>query len=222
MPRKRRSSQSSKETDDSSEEDEKPRPPPPKRPATSSSSKSLPTSECYLTPAQIASRRVAALSVVNAMETVTLKPNASTTHWAGHNSMKAYVDSDITPLDPSLPRNTSFPKSLSYPPKRSGDARLVFWNINGVVDSTEGNHSWANAKASMAERYGVSNSAQKTISTEEALQAYIKAEDADIVCLAETKLRSNMSIADVENDLPQMKKAFPVRLGNPLGPDSRD
>ena len=68
--------------------------------------------------------------------------------------------SEDTTADPSLPKNTEMPASLSYPrPSAPGSVRITCWNITSLKSSEP-----------------------------KGMMRYIEAEDADIVVLSETKV----------------------------------
>lgn len=218
MARKRRSSYSSASTDDSDHDEA--RPPLTKRTKASSSTapsyqqcvagpSSATTDGAYLSPETIAARRKAMATVLNAMpEPTKLKATASSDAWAHHYALQRGCPEGMKPLRSDTPTNTTFPDTLSYPAKSGGSVRLVFWNINGVL--TGGRQFSSDYKKSIDARYG--ETVPKSISKPVALQRYVEAEDPDFVCLAETKLNKDVSDAEAANQLPLLKKRFPVYL----------
>lgn len=214
MGRKRRSSFSSASTDDS--EDDAPPDPPVKRARQSPIAGQAPRLDQpgssasdgpYLSAEAIAARRKAMATVLNAMpEPTKLKPTVSTDSWSHHYALQRVCPEGMKPLRDDTPTNTTFPDTLSYPPKPDGTARIVFWNINGVL--TSGRKFTSDYKKSINAEYG--ETVQKSISKPTALQRYVEAEDPDFVCLAETKLSKDVTTAEAENQLPLLKQRFPV------------
>ena len=213
MARKRRSSFSSASTDDSGDDvpplQKRPKPLPPAAapPLPTNGSLSSAGISAYWSPTTIAARRKGMLTVVEAMpEPTKLKPVASNDAWAHHYALQKRCPEDMKPLHPDIPTNTSFPDKISYPAKSEGSARMVFWNINGVLNS--GRSFSSDYKKSIDAKYG--ETVPKSIAVPTALQRYIAAEDADVVCLAETKLNEDVTEPDVYKQIPELEKRFPV------------
>lgn len=211
MARKRRSSYSSASTDDSEDDDPSPMPAKRLRPsvpsAPTSRNVSTPVDGPYLSAEAIDARRKAMATILKAMpEPTKLKPTVSADSWAHHYALQRGCPKGMKPLRNDTPINTTFPVSLSYSPKAESTARLVFWNINGVL--TSGRKFTSDYKKNIDAKYG--ETVPKSIDKPTALQRYVEAEDPDFVCLAEAKLNKDVSIAEAENQLVILKKRFPV------------
>ncbi|KAI9319250.1 Endonuclease/exonuclease/phosphatase [Dichotomocladium elegans] len=70
------------------------------------------------------------------------------------------------PFDPSVPNNTLFPETLSFPKTPEGSVKIASYNVSGL-----------------------------NASIKKGFKRYIEAEDADIVCLQETKVNEPLSTA---------------------------
>ncbi|KAJ3285063.1 hypothetical protein HK104_009659 [Borealophlyctis nickersoniae] len=93
-----------------------------------------------------------------------------------------------TVLDPSIPTNTTMPDSLSFPPTPPGHIKIVSWNIAGLTPSLK-----------------------------KGFRKYLDCEDADIVCLQETKLNGKPDGDPVPKAVwPYQLSIFPVAGGKRL------